>query len=636
MSYGSISQEAHETLAIAMNRIGGKSNTGEGGEDAERYRPDANGDLRRSAIKQVASGRFGVTSDYLVNADDIQIKMAQGAKPGEGGQLPGSKVYPWIAKTRHSTPGVGLISPPPHHDIYSIEDLKQLIHDLKNANPSARVHVKLVAEVGVGTVAAGVSKCKADVVLISGHDGGTGASPLTSLKHAGGPWELGLAEAQQTLVLNGLRDRIVVQADGQMKTGRDVVIAALLGAEEFGFATAPLVVSGCVMMRVCHLDTCPVGVATQNPELRKRFSGKPEFVVNFFEFIAQEVRELMAELGFRTIDDMVGQVDLIDTAGAIAHWKAAGLDLSPILAVPQNPYGQSLRQTVAQDHGLDAALDMTLIEAARPAIESGAKVRLEYPITNENRTVGTMLGSAVTRRHGAAGLADGTIELFLRGSAGQSLGAFLPRGITVHLEGDANDFLGKGLSGGRIIVHPDRSSPLVAEDNIIAGNVVAYGATSGEVFIRGVVGERFCVRNSGATAVVEGTGDHGCEYMTGGRVLVLGATGRNFGAGMSGGLAYVLDVDGYFGARVNYEMVEVGGLDPDDDAYLKELVTRHLDYTGSAVAARLLEDWEAALAKFRKVVPLDYARVMRVMGEAKAAGLDEQETFKRVMESAHG
>ena len=636
MSYGSISQEAHETLAIAMNRIGGKSNTGEGGEDAERFVRDANGDLRRSAIKQVASGRFGVTSEYLVNADDIQIKMAQGAKPGEGGQLPGSKVYPWIAKTRHSTPGVGLISPPPHHDIYSIEDLKQLIHDLKNANPLARVHVKLVAEVGVGTVAAGVSKCKADVVLISGHDGGTGASPLTSLKHAGGPWELGLAEAQQTLVLNGLRDRIVVQADGQMKTGRDVVIAALLGAEEFGFATAPLIVSGCVMMRVCHLDTCPVGVATQNPELRKRFSGKPEFVVNFFEYIAEEVREYMAQLGFRTIDEMVGQVGVIDAQAAIDHWKASGLDLSPILAAPENRYNQTLRQSVAQDHGLDAALDNVLIEKSRPALEKGTAVRFEVPIRNVNRTVGTMLGYEVTKRYGGAGLPDGTIDISLRGSAGQSFGAFVPSGVTLRLEGDANDFLAKGLSGGRVVVRPDRECKVVAEDNIIAGNVVAYGATAGEVYVRGVVGERFCVRNSGVTAVVEGVGDHGCEYMTGGRVVVLGATGRNFGAGMSGGIAYVYDVDGFFGARVNYEMVEIEHLEDEDVDFLESTLRKHVEYTGSAVAARLLDDWDEAIEKFRKVMPRDYHRVLHVMREAEAAGLSEEETLKRVMESSHG
>ncbi|MFM7891788.1 MAG: glutamate synthase-related protein, partial [Actinomycetota bacterium] len=503
--------------------------------------PLPNGDSKRSAIKQIASGRFGVTSEYLVNADDLQIKMAQGAKPGEGGQLPGHKVYPWIAKTRHSTPGVGLISPPPHHDIYSIEDLKQLIHDLKNSNPEARVHVKLVAEVGVGTVAAGVSKAKADVVLISGHDGGTGASPLTSLKHAGAPWELGLAETQQTLMLNGLRDRIVVQTDGQMKTGRDVVIAALLGAEEFGFATAPLVVSGCIMMRVCHLDTCPVGVATQNPELRKRFTGKPEFVVNFFEYIAQEVREYLAQLGFRSIAEAVGRVDRIDPQVAVDHWKASGLDIAPLLAVPQNPYGSTLHHSVAQDHGLADALDNELIAKCAPALEDGRRVELSLPIRNVNRSVGTMLGSRLTRKWGGAGLADDTIALRFTGSAGQSFGAFVPRGISLYLEGDANDYVAKGLSGGRVVVRPDRRATFAAEHNVIAGNVIGYGATSGEIFLRGVVGERFCVRNSGATAVAEGVGDHGCEYMTGGRVVVLGPTGRNFAAGMSGGIAYVLD-----------------------------------------------------------------------------------------------
>ena len=535
MSYGSISQEAHETLAIAMNRLGAKSNTGEGGEDADRlYDPE-----RRSAIKQVASGRFGVTSEYLTNADDIQIKMAQGAKPGEGGQLPGHKVYPWIARTRYSTPGVGLISPPPHHDIYSIEDLKQLIHDLKNANPRARVHVKLVAEVGVGTVAAGVSKAHADVVLISGHDGGTGASPLTSLKHAGGPWELGLAETQQTLLLNGLRDRIVVQTDGQLKTGRDVVVAALLGAEEYGFATAPLVVSGCIMMRVCHLDTCPVGVATQNPALRERFTGKPEFVVNFFEYIAQEVRELLAELGFRSLEEAIGRVDALDVAEAVDHWKAAGLDLTPILHQPayRDVFpDQDPRCTKTQDHGLEKALDNELVALAEDALERGEPVRAALAVRNVNRTVGTILGHEVTKRYAGAGLPDDTIDLTLTGSAGQSFGAFVPRGITLRLEGDANDYLGKGLSGGRIIVRPDRSATFKAEEQIIAGNVIAYGATSGEIFLRGQVGERFCVRNSGVTAVVEGVGDHGCEYMTGGRAVILGPTGRNFAAGMSGGV----------------------------------------------------------------------------------------------------
>ena len=630
MSYGSISAEAHENLAIAMNRIGGKSNTGEGGEDAERFTPDGNGDLRRSAIKQVASGRFGVTSEYLTNADDLQIKMAQGAKPGEGGQLPAHKVYPWIAKTRHSTPGVGLISPPPHHDIYSIEDLAQLIHDLKNANPAARVHVKLVAEVGVGTVAAGVSKAHADVVLISGHDGGTGASPLTSIKHAGAPWELGLAETQQTLLLNGLRDRIVVQTDGQMKTGRDVIIAALLGAEEFGFATAPLVVSGCVMMRVCHLDTCPVGVATQNPELRKRFSGKPEFVVNFFEFIAEEVREYLAALGFRSLDEAIGHVELIDTAEAVDHWKAAGLDLTPILHRPDLPEGTPLRNTTAQDHGLEKALDNTLIQLAEGAIAYGNATRLEMPVRNVNRTVGTMLGHEVTRKWGAGGLPDDTIDIAFTGSAGQSFGAFVPRGITLRLVGDANDYLGKGLSGGRITVRPPADAPFAAEDQIIAGNVMLYGATSGEAFIRGGGGERFGVRYSGATAVVEGVGDHGCEYMTGGRAGVLGPTGRNFAAGMSGGIAYLLDLRR---ERVNLEMVELEPLDDDDRAYLHDIVTRHHAETGSEVAAGLLADWERAVTRFGKIMPRDYKRVLTARARAEAEGRDIDEA---VMAASNG
>lgn len=553
MSYGSISREAHETLAIAMNQLGGKSNTGEGGEDADRLYDPA----RRSSIKQVASGRFGVTSEYLVNADDIQIKMAQGAKPGEGGQLPGHKVYPWVAKTRHSTPGVGLISPPPHHDIYSIEDLAQLIHDLKNANPAARIHVKLVSEVGVGTVAAGVSKAHADVVLISGHDGGTGASPLTSLKHAGGPWELGLAETQQTLLLNGLRDRIVVQTDGQLKTGRDVVIAALLGAEEFGFATAPLVVSGCVMMRVCHLDTCPVGIATQNPVLRDRFSGKAEYIVNFFEFIAQEVREILAELGFRTIEEAVGHAELLDTDRAITHWKAQGLDLKPLFYVPELAEGAARHQIAEQDHGLSKALDNELIKLAADALnadsaESALPVRAQVAIRNINRTVGTMLGHEVTKKFGGAGLPEDTIDITFTGSAGQSFGAFLPSGVTLRLEGDANDYVGKGLSGGRVVVRPDRGADHLAEYSTIAGNTIAYGATGGELFLRGRTGERFCVRNSGATVVSEGVGDHGCEYMTGGHAVVLGETGRNFAAGMSGGVAYVIDL--------NRDHVNVGNL----------------------------------------------------------------------------
>ena len=575
-----------------------------------------------------------MTAEYLTNADDLQIKMAQGAKPGEGGQLPGHKVYPWIAATRHSTPGVGLISPPPHHDIYSIEDLKQLIHDLKNANPAARVHVKLVAESGVGTVAAGVSKAKADVVLISGHDGGTGASPLTSLKHAGGPWELGLAETQQTLLLNGLRDRIVVQTDGQMKTGRDVVVAALLGAEEYGFATAPLVVSGCIMIRVCHLDTCPVGVATQNPELRARFSGKPEFVVNFFEYIAEEVREIMAELGFRTLAELIGHVECLDTKRAVDHWKASGLDITPILRVPENPYGQTFTQSVAQDHGLDEALDQTFIELAQPAINDAHRVTIDLPIRNVNRTVGTLLGHEVTKRWGGAGLPDGTIDITVTGSAGQSFGAFVPAGIQMRLVGDANDYLGKGLSGGRLIVQPHPFAPFVAEENVIAGNVIAYGATGGEIFLRGRVGERFCVRNSGATAVSEGVGDHGCEYMTGGRVVVLGTTGRNFGAGMSGGIAYVYDLEDRFASLVNYEMVEVEDLDDVDRDYLLTTITRHRDFTGSAVAERVLADWDTEIGRFCKVMPTDYKRVLGVIAVAEAEGLDEQQTVDRIMEAA--
>ena len=607
MSYGSISAEAHETLAIAMNRIGGKSNTGEGGEDPERFVPLPNGDSKRSAIKQVASGRFGVTSEYLVNADDIQIKMAQGAKPGEGGQLPGHKVYPWIAKTRHSTPGVGLISPPPHHDIYSIEDLAQLIHDLKNANDAARIHVKLVSEIGVGTVAAGVAKAHADVILISGHDGGTGASPLTSLKHAGTPWELGLAETQQTLMLNGLRDRVVLQTDGQLKTGRDVIVAALLGAEEFGFATAPLVVSGCVMMRVCHLDTCPVGVATQNPELRKRFTGRPEFIETFFRYIAEQVREHLAALGLRSLDDAIGRTDLLDVQEAVDHWKAAGLDLAPILQAPVLSSGAPRRNLTTQEHGLEGALDNELIALAAPAIERKEPVRAQLPIRNVNRTVGTMLGTAVTRVHGGTGLADGTIDLTFVGSAGQSFGAFLPPGITLRLEGDANDYVGKGLSGGRIVVRPPRESGFVAEQNIIAGNVIGYGATNGELYLRGRVGERFAVRNSGARAVVEGTGDHACEYMTGGRVAILGRTGRNVGAGMSGGVAYALDLDPQL---VNIEMVDLDPLDAEDADELRELVEHHAEETDSPLARALLANWSATLSRFTKVMPRDYKNVL--------------------------
>ncbi|BBJ44529.1 glutamate synthase [Streptomyces antimycoticus] len=633
MSYGSISQEAHETLAIAMNQLGGKSNTGEGGEDSDRLHDPA----RRSSIKQVASGRFGVTSEYLVNSDDIQIKMAQGAKPGEGGQLPGHKVYPWVAKTRHSTPGVGLISPPPHHDIYSIEDLAQLIHDLKNANPQARIHVKLVSEVGVGTVAAGVSKAHADVVLISGHDGGTGASPLTSLKHAGGPWELGLAETQQTLLLNGLRDRIVVQTDGQLKTGRDVVIAALLGAEEFGFATAPLVVSGCVMMRVCHLDTCPVGIATQNPVLRERYSGKAEFVVNFFEFIAEEVRELLAELGFRTLDEAIGHAELLDTARAVQHWKARGLDLAPLLYVPELPEGAVRHQAIAQDHGLAKALDNQLIKLAADALnaesaEAAQPVRAQVAIRNINRTVGTMLGHEVTRTFGGAGLPDDTIDITFTGSAGQSFGAFVPRGVTLRLEGDANDYVGKGLSGGRIVVRPDRGADHLAEYSTIAGNTLAYGATGGEMFLRGRVGERFCVRNSGATVVSEGVGDHGCEYMTGGHALVLGPTGRNFAAGMSGGIAYVIDLDP---DNVNVDLRgALGALDDTDKQWLHDAVRRHHEETGSTVASALLDDWETALTRFSKIIPATYQAVLAAKDAAERAGLSESETTEKMMEAA--
>ncbi|GAA0634611.1 glutamate synthase large subunit [Kutzneria viridogrisea] len=627
MSYGSISAEAHETLAIAMNRIGGRSNTGEGGEDPERLHDPE----RRSAIKQVASGRFGVTSEYLVHSEDIQIKMAQGAKPGEGGQLPAHKVYPWIARTRHSTPGVGLISPPPHHDIYSIEDLAQLIHDLKNANERARIHVKLVSELGVGTVAAGVAKAHADVVLISGHDGGTGASPLNSLKHAGTPWEVGLAETQQTLMLNGLRDRITVQVDGAMKTGRDVVIAALLGAEEFGFATAPLVVAGCVMMRVCHLDTCPVGVATQNPVLRERYTGKPEFVENFFHFIAEEVRELLAELGFHTLDEAVGHAELLDTDEAVRHWKARGLDLSPVFEVPADTrYGSARRRLRGQDHGLEHALDRTLIQLAEAALEDAHPVRMELPVRNVNRTVGTLLGSEVTRRYGGDGLPEDTIQVRLTGSAGQSLGAFLPRGVTLEMIGDANDYVGKGLSGGRIVVRPHADAPFAAEQQVIAGNVIGYGATGGEIFLRGRVGERFCVRNSGMVAVAEGVGDHAFEYMTGGRAVVLGPTGRNLAAGMSGGIAYVLELDPML---VNSDMVELQRPHPDDLKWLRETVQRHQELTGSAVAASLLGDWPRRSAAFTKVMPRDYQRVLEAMRLARAEGRDVDQA---IMEASRG
>ncbi|MEX0913482.1 MAG: glutamate synthase large subunit [Demequina sp.] len=618
ISYGAISNETHQTFAVAMNRLGGRSNTGEGGEEIDRlYDPE-----RRSAIKQVASGRFGVTSEYLVNATDLQIKLAQGAKPGEGGQLPGNKVYPWIADTRHSTPGVGLISPPPHHDIYSIEDLKQLIHDLKNANPQARIHTKLVSEVGVGTIAAGVAKCKSDVVLISGHDGGTGASPLNSLKHAGTPWEIGLADAQQTLVLNELRDRIVVQVDGQMKTGRDVVIAALLGAEEFGFATAPMVVSGCIMMRVCHLDTCPVGVATQNPELRERFTGKPEFVETFFEFIAEQVREQLAQLGFTSIAEAVGHVEALQTRDAIDHWKAQGLDLSPILARPAP--GSKLHNSTSQDHALDKALDKELIEAAQPALERGEHVTIERVIRNVNRTVGTMLGHEVTLRYRGEGLPDDTIDITLTGSAGQSLGAFVPKGITLRLFGDANDYVGKGLSGGRVIVRPAREAALDDSRDVIAGNVIGYGATTGELFLRGQVGERFLVRNSGAVAVVEGVGDHGLEYMTGGTAVILGRTGRNLGAGMSGGTAYVLDLRH---ERMNAGAVESGELtlsplDPEDASIVRGLIERHVAATESPLGRELLGDWEQTRSRFTRVLPAQYARVRDALAQMEATGGD--------------
>ena len=634
MSYGSISQEAHETLAIAMNRIGGKSNTGEGGEDPERHRPLANGDSKNSAIKQVASGRFGVTSEYLMSARELQIKMAQGAKPGEGGQLPGSKVYPWIAKTRHTTAGVGLISPPPHHDIYSIEDLAQLIHDLKNANREARISVKLVAEVGVGTVAAGVSKAHADVVLISGYDGGTGAAPQTSIAHAGLPWELGLAEAHQTLVLNNLRSRIVVETDGQLKTGRDVVIATLLGAEEFGFATAPLVSLGCIMMRVCHLNTCPVGVATQDPRLRERFAGKPEHVVNFMRFIAQDTRELMAQLGFRTLEEMVGRVDRLEPRKAIDHWKARGFDFSNILYQPDVGDEVGRYHQMAQDHGLEQSLDMTtLLELCRPAIERGEQVNAELPIRNVNRVVGTITGSEVTRRHGARGLPADTIRLKFNGSAGQSFGAFLPPGMTLHLEGDANDYVGKGLSGGKLVIRPPKGSDFVAADNIIIGNVALYGATGGEAYICGMAGERFAVRNSGVDAVVEAVGDHGCEYMTGGRVVVLGRAGRNFGAGMSGGVAYVLDEAGDFPGRVNTQMVEVERLaDAVEIAAVQKLVRTHLALTGSTRAAALLERWDAVVPHFVKVMPKDYKRVLACMRRAHDQGLSGDEAIMAAFE----
>ncbi|HVR22913.1 MAG TPA: glutamate synthase-related protein, partial [Candidatus Polarisedimenticolia bacterium] len=612
MSFGSISKEAHETLAIAMNRIGGKSNTGEGGEDEERFGRDASGDLRRSAVKQVASARFGVTANYLVNADELQIKMAQGAKPGEGGQLPGYKVDEVIARLRHSIPGVGLISPPPHHDIYSIEDLAQLIYDLKNVNPQARIAVKLVAEAGVGTVAAGVAKAHADVVLISGDSGGTGASPLSSIKHAGIPWELGLAETQQVLLLNDLRSRIRVQTDGKLQTGRDVVIAALLGAEEFGFATTPLVAMGCVMMRKCHLNTCSVGIATQDPVLRKQFQGQPEHVINFFFFLAEQVRQYMAELGFRSFNEMVGRVDMLDVEPAVDHWKARGLDFSAILYSPPVPSRVARRCVQAQDHGLEDALDHKILQAARVAIDTLTPVEISLPVRNVHRTVGTMLSGEIARAYGSVGLPDDTIRIHLTGSAGQSLGAFLANGVTVTLEGEANDYVGKGLSGGRLVVYPPRASGFAAEENILIGNVVLYGATSGEAFFNGVAGERFAVRNSGATAVVEGVGDHGCEYMTNGLVLVLGSCGRNFAAGMSGGVAYVFDERGNFAEeRCNLGSVDLESVtEAQDTEVLRNLVARHLELTGSQRAKSILENWSDMLPRFIKVFPHEFKRVL--------------------------
>ena len=629
MSYGSISKDAHETLAIAMNRIGGKSNTGEGGEDPERFVAMPNGDSKNSAIKQVASGRFGVTSNYLVNARELQIKMAQGAKPGEGGQLPGTKVYPWVAKTRHTTAGVGLISPPPHHDIYSIEDLAELIHDLKNSNRTARISVKLVAEVGVGTIAAGVAKAHADVVLISGYDGGTGASPLTSTTHAGLPWELGLAETHQTLVLNNLRSRIAVETDGQLKTGRDVMIAALLGAEEFGFATAPLVATGCIMMRVCHLNTCPVGVATQNPKLREKFAGKPEHVVNFMQFIAQDLREWMAKLGFRTITEMVGRVDCLEPRKAIDHWKGKGFDFSNILYQPDAGPEVGRFCQIDQDHGLDKSLDVTqLLEICKPAIERGEKVQAELPIRNVNRVTGTITGSEITRKWGAAGLPEDTVRIKFTGSAGQSFGAFMPQGMSFQLEGDANDYVGKGLSGGKLVIYPSHKASFKAEDNIIVGNVALYGATSGEVFIRGRAGERFAVRNSGVNTVVEGLGDHGCEYMTGGRVVILGSTGRNFGAGMSGGVAYVLDDTGSFNARINKAMVNIETLtEATEIAEVRALIEKHRTYTKSDRAQQVLDAWDKYLPSFVKVIPKDYQRMLAGIKRAEEQGLTGEDAI---------
>jgi len=630
MSLGSLSSESHETLAIAMNRIGGKSNTGEGGEDPERYNAMPSGDSRRSSIKQVASGRFGVNLWYLMNADEIQIKMAQGAKPGEGGELPGKKVDDFIARIRYSTPGVGLISPPPHHDIYSIEDLAQLIHDLKNSNPAARISVKLVSEVGVGTIASGVAKAHADHILISGDSGGTGASPLTSIKHAGLPWELGIAETHQTLVLNDLRSRVVLQTDGGLRTGRDVVIAALLGAEEMGFSTAPLVAMGCIMMRKCHLNTCPVGIATQDPTLRKKFKGQPDHVVNYLYLVAEEARTIMAKLGFRSIDEMIGRVDILDAKKAINHWKADGIDLSPLLlnASKLRPKAGT-RQTIQQNHQLDKALDNELIRLAAPALERGEAVKIELPIGNTNRTVGTMLSNKILTKYGERGLPRGTVHVKFNGSAGQSFGAFIARGLTLELEGDANDYVGKGISGGRIIIYPDSKSPFVAEENILLGNVALYGATGGRAYLRGKAAERFCVRNSGAKAVVEGVGDHGCEYMTGGRAVILGETGINFAAGMSGGIAYVWDKNGNFESKCNLGTVELDPVESDEDiAELFELIEHHHIYTKSEVARKILDEWPVNLSEFIKVMPTDYKRVLderRKHDEEIEAEIDDDE-----------
>ena len=610
MSFGSISWEAHTTLAIAMNRLGGKSNTGEGGEDPIRFNLMENGDSMRSSIKQVASARFGVTSQYLTEADELQIKMAQGAKPGEGGQLPGHKVDDWIGRTRHSTPGVGLISPPPHHDIYSIEDLAQLIFDLKNANRTARINVKLVSKAGVGTIAAGVTKAKADVVLIAGFDGGTGASPISSIKHAGLPWELGLAEAHQTLVKNKLRSRVVVQADGQMKTGRDIAIAALLGAEEWGVATAALIVEGCIMMRKCHLNTCPVGVATQDPELRKRFKGDPNHVVNFFKFMTQELREIMAELGYKTVNEMIGQVQDLEMRDDITHWKYSKLDLSPILYKEPADASTGLYKTEEQDHGLSEVLDWQLLKIAQKSIDTKERVQGNFEIKNTDRTVGTIVSNEITKKYKAEGLPDDTIHFNYRGTAGQSFGAFNTKGLTHELEGDANDYFGKGLSGAKLIVYPDRTATFVPEDNILIGNVAFYGATDGEAYIRGKAGERFCVRNSGAKVVVEGVGDHGCEYMTGGIAVILGNTGRNFAAGMSGGIAYVYDLDGSFASRCNMEMIDLDPVDHEDSVVLNDLISKHYAYTASSVAKFVLGDFESQLKNFIKVFPKDYKKAL--------------------------